>query len=312
MLKEHIDIMGPEAKLSDGEQKANVVFCKIYSNQGVMNTLHRQCERNDGVYDGPDAVLNVDFLRNFPATKLIDFKFSENSTLEGRDFYRIVAEESLLCADYILSRTVATDTLVAVGGDNSIVFPVLLSDFSRFGTKSFGVITFDTHGDIHLHSDSPTGNFHGTYMRPFFDSFDISEIDRLVPNKLDGKDIVYFGNFDFEREEIDFMNIKNIRRFSSNDIRGDFEKVKMFLLNYLDMHDHIFINFDIDIFDETLVRATGIRNAHGLLIDDVFPLLKIINNHKSKTISLSEVNPDKEGIGGTVRVAQDVITALVS
>lgn len=289
-----------------------IVFYKLYSNLGIREMPLRQSERNDGVYEGPDAVLSAEFLHTFPNARVFEFRFSKNDTVTGGNFYQEMAQESERCKEEMLSHLTPGDMLVAIGGDNSITLPALLADVARFGADAIGVITFDTHGDMHLAATTPSGNFHGLYMRPFFDTFDVPEIDRLVPHKLTGSDIVYFGNFDFEPEEIDFMEREKIRRYPLDRIRDDASAVEATLQEFLDAHAHVHINFDIDVFDESLVAATGMPSANGVMKEDIFPLLARIARHRSKTLSLSEINPRKKGARETLQLAHEVIKTLVS
>lgn len=289
---------------------SNIVFYNIYSNLGICGKPHRQSGRNDGVYGGPGAVMSATFLQKFPRARVFEFRFTQNDVVAGKECFSTMAQESERCKEELVSHLAPADMLVAIGGDNSITLPALLADIERFGVDAVGVITFDTHGDIHLAATTPSGNFHGVYMRLFFDAFDVPEIDRLAPQKLEGSDIIYFGNFDFEQEEIDFMEEKKIRRYDRDHIRNNFEEVVASLQRFLDSHAHVHINFDIDVFDESLVKATGITNKNGLTREDVFPLLAHIAQHPSKTLSLSEVNPEKSGAHETVRLAQEVIEAL--
>ncbi|MBI4085463.1 MAG: arginase family protein [Candidatus Liptonbacteria bacterium] len=289
----------------------SAVFYKIYNNLGISGIPYRQKERGDGVYYGPDAVLGEDFLKGFPARAVYSYSFPKSGETDKKDVFAVFASESKKCADKILSGLREGDTLFAVGGDNSIVFPVLLSDIGRFGIKNIGILFFDTHGDIHARSTSPSGNFHGMYLRPFFDRFDAPEIDKLVPEKLTGNDIVYFGGgFEHEKEEEEFIERLRIKRFSKNEIRNDSGMVKKELNDFLNAHPHAHINFDIDVFDESLVWATGMPSKEGLLENDVFPLLEIISRHPSKTVTLSELNPEKKGRDEAVKVAREVLTAL--
>lgn len=287
------------------------VFYKIYSNLGIKGMPNRQKERNDGVYYGPDAVLGKNFLKSYKAREVRAFCFVRAEKISGKNLYRIFALEAKKCKREILASLRGEDALFAIGGDNSITLPVLLSDIERFGADNVGILFFDTHGDIHSRVTSPSGNFHGMYLRPFFGKFDAPEIEKLVPRKFSGKDIVYFGGeFDFEKEEEEFMDRLKIRRFSKNEIRKNFGAVKKRLNDFLRTHRHIHVNFDIDVFDKSLVRATGMPSESGLSKKDVFKLLKIISKHSSKTVSLSELNPEKKGRNKTVKIAREVLAAL--
>ena len=298
--------------LHSGPMNRPLVFYKLYSNLGIRGTPLGQNERNDGVYYGPDAVLSAEFLQQFSNARVLEFKFPKNDATTDEHFYQTVAQESGRCADDIVSHLAPADMLVAIGGDNSVTLPALLADIARFGAGAIGVITFDTHGDIHLAATTPSGNFHGVFVRPFFDTFDVPEIDKLVPQKLKGSDIIYFGNFDFEQEEIDFMDRKKIRRYSLGRMQHAAQDMETTLQRFLNAHAHVHINFDIDVFDESLVTATGMPSANGVMKEDIFPLLARIATHPSKTLSLSEINPEKKGAHKTVQLAHEVIETLTS
>lgn len=289
---------------------SKIIFYKIFTNLGITQKPNKQEERNDGVYGSSEQILTPAFVANYPSSHVEAFRFTKNREVRGEDVYDKVAKESLLCCGQILSHCRREDRLVVVGGDNTIVLPALLADSKRFHEKNIGVITFDTHGDMHQSSSSPSGNIHGTYMRAFFDTFDRSELETLVTKKLSGEDIIYFGNFDFEKEEIAFMDQCGIPRFSSHHLRQERDRVGHALSIFLKQHEHIFVNFDIDVFDVSLVKATGITNNNGLMREDVFPLLDRIAEHPSVTISLSEVSIEKEGAAETVAIAQEVIRKL--
>lgn len=287
----------------------NIYFFKCYSNIGIQNIPNHQSARNDGVYFGSDSVLNSDFVAKFPNAYIHEFRFSDVREINN-DIFQIFASESASLTSLAVESLNPADTAVFVGGDNSICFSAVLSAIERFKEKKIGIIDFDTHGDIHLHATSPTENIHGMYLRPFFDNFDIEVIDKLVPKKLTQDDLIYFGNFDLEKEERDFLNEKEIPLLTGEDIRGENDSVITTLKNFLTSHDHVVINFDIDVFDSSIVTATGITNDNGLLESDVFPLLRLIKSHKSKTIVISELNPEKVGAEESSIIARSVIQEL--
>ena len=57
-------------------------FFKAKSRIGLVNKPIHQNEFNFGVEYGPEAILNVNFLKNFPNYKLDSFKFSNPEGLE--------------------------------------------------------------------------------------------------------------------------------------------------------------------------------------------------------------------------------------
>lgn len=295
------------------EAGRRVLIVKAYSDIGIKNIPNHMHERNDGVYFGSDAIV-TDELRNalegIGKVDVIDFRFTRNSDVTGENIFEIFARDTGNLADLIVSNSKESDEVIVVGGDNSVFLSAFIADAKRFASKRIGIIDFDTHGDIHLKETSPTGNIHGMYLRPIFDKFDVPSIDKLVEKKLKGEDIIYFGNFDFEKEESDFLDIQNIPRFTKQDIRLNNDVVLDTLKNFLSLHDHILINFDIDVFDSTLVSATGIPNSNGLIENDVFPKLNLLKQFQSKTLVISELNPEKEGRIMAERISQNIIMEI--
>ena len=82
---------------------------------------------------------------------------------------------------------------------------------------------------------------------------------------------------------------------------------------FIKRFNHVHISFDIDVFDKTLVSATGTPAKKGFNKKEIFEILEIIKrNLKSFSLDLAEVNPKKKEANQTVKLAQEVILEILS
>lgn len=278
-------------------------FFKAHSRLGIINIPHGGTERNVGVEYGPDAVLSKSFLDSYQNPPVSAFSFPLPEEIDQNTYTSQIAHSSKKFCDFINEQIRAHETQVVVGGDHSVAFGSLLAVLKRFENKKIGYVQFDSHGDVNLFSSSPTGNFHGMWLRPFFGDFDNPEILDLIHETLRPEQILFIGNLDLDPEEQKFFTDKKISTISkSNSVN---------LEKFIKKFSHIHVSFDIDVFDKKLVSATGTPARNGLSAQGVFPLLAIISKAKSISFDLVEVNPKKRGVKKTVKLAQDVIEKFI-
>ena len=121
---------------------------------------------------------------------------------------------------------------------------------------------------------------------------------------------LYIGNLNIVEEEKEFLSFYKIQIINKSDISRDAALIKNVLRDFVMRFDHLHISFDIDVFDKSVVKATGTPSKHGLLEEDIFPLLEVLSEHKEISIDLVEVNPKKEGGKQTVEIAREIICLL--
>lgn len=286
-----------------------VLFVKASSRLGMINIPHKGTTLNIGVENGPDAILSV-----FDWTELFEtihytFPLPENINKEA--YTSIIAASTLELKNLILQNWKDGEKLVLIGGDHSTAFSSLLADLERFKDCRVGYIQIDTHGDINQISTSHTGNFHGMWLRPFIGDFDDENIQNLVETKLSPKDILYIGNMDLDPEETRFIESQKIPIISSQECITNFFKVKQHLSEFINKYDHLHISFDIDVFDKSLVSATGTPAENGFLKDEMFEIIKILKTARSFSLDLVEVNPEKLGAEETIRLAREVLQGFI-
>jgi len=292
-----------------------VHFYKAHSRIGLTNAPIRQTDLNTGVEEGAEAVLTESFLSAFPEHELNEFSFSDPEKIDKDQYWKVLAKELSDFKNLINSTLKQDQTQLVIGGDNTVTFSSLSALIERVGrTEEIGYIQFDSHGEMHRYGTSLSKNFHGMYMRPFFDTFDIPEIEQLVSKKLKSSQAFAIGDITFdgeksEEEEFFKQNIRDVTReeFLNNriSVRKEFE-------GFCKSFKYLHINFDVDVFDRAVAGATGIPEDGKWLTDEVMDLIKIIAQNPNLSIDISELNPKRPGAEQTIILAQKLLTELLA
>src|SRR5581483_4672816 len=180
-------------------------FYKAKSRLGMPHIPFRGNELNIGVEDGPDAILSESFLNEFKTYQLDEFTFPTPEETPLSQYYNTLTESLVELKERIKQSLKDNEIQLVIGGDNSVTFSSLLAQIEQKDPKKIGYIQFDTHGECNTFEESATKNFHGMYIRPFFDRFDIAQIERLVPKKLPAENLMFVGNMDLEQTEKDVI-----------------------------------------------------------------------------------------------------------
>ncbi|MFO0703932.1 MAG: arginase family protein [Patescibacteria group bacterium] len=291
----------------------HVHFFKAYSRLGLINKPNKSDAVNEGVEHGSDSVLTDGFLRQLDSNySLSHFDFSNPDKINPKDYEKIIGSESDAFASHINNLLRDHQTQVVVGGDHSTAFPSVLAVLRRVGEdKSIGYVQFDSHGDLHTFKTTPSGNYHGMWLRTLMDNVESKYIDPLVKRHLDPHSCLIYGNLDLEQEEVRFIKANHVDVWSEDDLLADFEFAKHHIKAFVSKYDHIHVSFDIDVFDAQFAPATGTPAPDGLDPSHVFPLLEMLSKAKSLSMDLVEVNPQKNGAESTIDLGQKVIETLL-
>ncbi len=287
-------------------------FYKAYSRIGLQNAPHRMDSLNVGVEEGSSAIASEDFLKQFPKRRIDEYRFTSPEKIKAEIFNQTFLREMLEFEKLITGTLSISETKVVLGGEHSVSFASILNSFKRHDPKKIGYIHFDSHPDANLWSESPTHNWHGMYLRPFLTKFDLPEIEELVPNKLDPHNVLYIGNLDQdfgERQMIESLGIRNINLEIAKTKRLE---VPALIEEILGRVEFLHVNFDIDVFDRTVAPATSIPTQGGFFEEDIFLIIGMLKRFPQFALDLTEVNPQKEGGEETVKLAQKVLSAILS
>lgn len=278
---------------------------------GLSNPPVGATEPNIGVEEAPDQILAKDFLKHFRRFAVSKYHFSNPEEAEN-NYWGLLAHQLEEFKNLINESLEEGQTQVVIGGDNGVTFSSLLAALERFKAANVGYIQFDSHGEVNSIKGSPSHNFHGMYLRPFLaDDFEGGQIKSLVTEHLPLENVLTVGNLNLDGDEPEFFGKFRIKNISRKLLIEENQRMVAAFKNFLKKYQHIHINFDIDVFDESLVNATGLPTKEGFFKEDVFPLLEIISKHPSISVDLVEVNPDRGDKDKTIELTQEVLTALL-
>jgi len=147
--------------------------------------------------------------------------------------------------------------LVTLGGEHSISIGLVKAHAERFNNLS--VLQFDAHADLRdIYMGTPYS--HASAMR---------RIGEMVPT-------VQAGIRSFSQEEAEFFRNKNLPVISAEEI--------LFSHDYLDLilnglTENVYITFDLDVLDPSIMPSTGTPEPGGL---DWYTVLKILRKVSEK------------------------------
>lgn len=278
--------------------KHNNFYLLLGSRLGLKNYPIGSTEHNLGVEDGAKIIFN-----NLIADgNKFEKYFIKPEEITGNFLKHILREYNKTIAE--IKKYWSDDTnLISIGGDHSVSYISLNCVLDRFSKEKTGIIFFDSHADLHLNETSPTGNFHGMWMRTFFDQFEESELNKP---KLTGNQVLYIGNLQTEPAEDQFIFENNITTINQNNM----DRAENTLNNFTNQFKHIHITFDIDVFNQSLVNATGTPNPNGLDKETVFNLLDLLLKQTSISIDIVEYNPHKDLDKKTLKIIEEIINKV--
>lgn len=287
-------------------------FISISTRLGLTRPPVGKSEPNIGVEDAPPLILTPSFLAEYAGARNTQFTFSKPEDVSADRIWSVTAEESKKCIELIKREYVAAETQVGIGGDHSLSFCTILALLEFHSPETFAYIQIDTHADINRLSQSPSGNWHGMYLRPIlFEDFEIPEITSLVSTRIPVENLMYFGSMELDGDEPELFATNRIPSFSVSDMRQNPQNAMQQVESLLRGKSHLHINIDIDAFDESIAPATGLPKKDGFLMPDLKPLFERIRTLPSISVDLVEVNPKKPGAERTISTAQHLIRTLL-
>jgi len=287
-------------------------FFKVKSRIGIINNPNKQKEKNIGVEDGAAHILEENFLKKLKSYSVSDFNFPDPKDLSKENFFKTV-NKYIVDLQNKINREIEDDqTQIVIGGDHSVSLPSVLAVIDRVGSsKKIGYVHFDSHGDINLYKQSPSKNFHGMYLRPLFDDFDISLIDSLLVDKMPTENLLIVGNLDLDQGEFQFLNDKNIKIISRENLKLQRQKTLKIFNDFINNFEYLHVSFDTDVLDKSIFFATGIPAENGFMLSEIMQFIDIISKHKKLSFDIAEFNPYKKGSIKSKRICQQILLKVL-
>jgi len=148
---------------------------------------------------------------------------------------------------------------IIIGGEHSISISTVMA-FSQY-FKEFTVLHMDAHCDLYdSYQNNPYG--HASVLRRIYEIH---------------KDVVSMGIRTATKEEVDFVKENKLMIFYASEIRE-----KKLWNNIIDMLcDNVFITFDFDFFDPSVIPAVGTPEPDGFLWNETLSFLKNLIKRKN-------------------------------
>lgn len=163
-------------------------------------------------------------------------------------------------AMYEVKQQFKKTTLINIGGDHSITFPII-KGLKNETEKEIGLIHFDAHLDVR--DTSYGGHSNGTPIRNLIET-----------STIKGDNIISIGlrNFANSKEYRDYAVEKGMTLYTANQVhhQGIASILERSIANLNDKCDEIYVTFDIDVMDQSFVPGVPAIGPGGLNPLDVF------------------------------------------
>jgi len=220
-----------------------------------------------GAGKGPSAILEASHFVEFWDEQFgRELCFEQGiATLEALDFRQATGRAMLDALESYIRALLAQDKfVVTLGGEHTISTAPVAAHFERFPHMS--ILQIDAHSDLR---DSYGGSSysHASVMSRIIEFF--------PPHHL-----VQVGIRAQCREEYELILQRGVRTFFAREIRqGVYGRSwKERVLDALD--EEVYITFDLDALDPSIMAATGTPEPGGLYWDETLQLLELIGTHK--------------------------------
>lgn len=215
-------------------------------------------------------------------------------------------------------------------GDHSNAPGFISAMKDTFPDKKSGVIWIDAHGDIHSPYTTPSGNVHGM---PIAVLLSLDNLQNKIRNlddettavwnkmkltgsmgispKLTPEELVFIDIRDLEKQEWKIIDDLGIKYFTpefrkKHGIKKIIEETKKQLADC----EIIYVSFDVDSMDASIVQGTGTPVPDGLSVDEAKELLSAFwEMEKCRVLEFTEINPL---LDNSNKVAQTVVEILQS
>ncbi|RPI01844.1 MAG: agmatinase [Ignavibacteriae bacterium] len=223
-----------------------------------------------GTKNGPDAILNASHQVEYfdEETKREIYREHGIATLPPLAFVKKRDETALqIIYDTVFEMVERQKFVVTLGGEHSISSAAIAAHAKLYPDLS--VLQFDAHSDL----------------RPEYrgNKYSHASVMARVCEFLDPRRLVQVGIRAQCKEEAEFIRDHGINTFYAHDIRrGNYTKVLKYWDDFVveKLSENVYISFDIDAFDPSIMPATGTPEPGGLFWDEVLQCLRKVGRKK--------------------------------
>ena len=227
--------------------------------------LEKTVTYGKGTRNGPKEIINSShYVEYYDEEQNRELCFEKGiCTLEPLTFEKIsiqkscdkIYKEILKCID-------DSKFVVALGGEHSLTPASVKAHNERYSNLS--ILHFDAHSDLR---DSYEGS-------KYSHACTMARVAEINPN------IIQIGIRAQCKEEVDLRKTKGIKTFYSREIKMGMYGENWEEIVARNLSENVYITFDVDAFDPSLLAATGTPEPGGLFWDETMNLLKIVGMDK--------------------------------
>ena len=258
--------------------------------------LEKTVSYGEGTKDGPKQILKASHYVEFFDEELNrELAFDKGiCTLEEIQLSNLGVKKSIeKIYKEVKKHIVANKFVVTLGGEHSLSSAPIKAHFDKY--ENLSVLQIDAHSDFR---DSYEGSkySHASVMAR------VAEFT---------KDIVQVGIRAQCKEEYDFIKQNKIKTFYAREIREN-GYTKNWQQKVLDsLNEKVYITFDVDGFDPSVISATGTPEPGGLNWDETMNLMKVIGKNKNIVgFDVVELAPNKNDVSSSFNTAKLVYKLL--
>jgi agmatinase len=238
-----------------------------------------------GAKNGPEAILKASRQVEFfdEETKREIFREHGIATLPPLVFTKKTDETALqLIYDTVFEMIERQKFVVTLGGEHAISSATIAAHAKLYSNLS--VLQFDAHSNLR------TDYLNNKYSH--------ASVMARVCEFLDPRQLVQVGVRAQCKEEAEFIRDHGIHTFYAHEIRrGHYTKVLKYWDDFVveKLSENVYITFDIDVLDPSLMPATGAPEPNGLFWDEVMQCLrKIARKRHIVGFDVVELSPIKD------------------
>jgi len=229
-----------------------------------------------GAEKGPEGIINasayVEFYDNETDQELCYDKGI--ATLEAIEFGNAKDKDALdIISKYVTELIDMGKFVITLGGEHTISTAPIWSHFQKF--PNMCVLQFDAHSDLReSYQDSKYS--HASIM---------ARVAEFLPNDR----ISQVGIRAQCKEEAQFIQENKIKTYYASEIRtGKYSS--NWQKNIVDnLSDEIYVTFDVDYFDPSIMPATGTPEPDGFLYSETIDIFREIRRQGKKIVGLDVV-----------------------
>lgn len=203
-----------------------------------------------------------------------------------------------------------------IGGDHAMSFGSIAATSAHFGKEHLAVIYIDAHGDFNTEQTSASHNMHGMHLAFLMGQGEerasrfFSGQPMLIPEQ-----IYFFGTRALDPgEQALARHLKLPIATAAQIATQGIEAAISSALHDMELRhiEHIYISFDVDAIDPSVLPGTGVPEPDGLMPDAVVHIFRsMLATGKVCCIDMVELNTLIDPSGRSYRVVYDIFHQLV-